>query len=183
MQRKLGSARALGLSAALGVLSLLSVIVVLAPARLPTWPASTEAQVECQRDRRTVRHAGGAVLGAGSYEPCLINTGMTTGETGLAISSDGTLLRSAATGPLGIAVSSDNGMTWERRVLPEGASVGIADGYLDPVTNRYFYSGMGNTPVYASDDQGVTWIAGTFDFTGSDGLEPCILWRACVFAH
>ena len=163
MQGQRGIACGLGMAGVLGVVSLLSVIGVLAPAQPPTWSAATAARVECHADQRTVRHSGGVSLGAGAYEPCLINTGMTTGESGLAISGDGTLLRSVATEPLGIAVSSDNGVTWERRVLPDGATAGIADGYLDPVTDRYFYSGMGNTPVYGSDDHGATWQTGTFD--------------------
>ncbi len=146
-----------------GVLALLALYVLPAAARRPAWPDFKPPATGCQAGVRTVRHAGGAALGAGSYEPCLVDTGMTTGEPGLAISRDGALLRSVAKGPAGVAVSSDNGASWTRRVLPAGTQVAIPDGYLDPVTDRYFYSGMGNTPVYASDDKGVTWRKGTFD--------------------
>ncbi len=117
----------------------------------------------CHDDRSTVRHTGGKVAGAGSYMPCLIDTGMRSGEPGLAITNDGTLLRSVTTGPAGIAVSSDDGKTWVRRVLPKDTRTGIPDGYLDPVTQRYFYSALGESPVYASDDLGKTWQLGTFD--------------------
>ena len=118
---------------------------------------------ECQQDRSTIRHAGDKVEGTGSYVPCLIDTGMRSGEPGLAITKDGVLLRSVTTDPAGIAVSSDNGKTWVRRVLPKDTKTGIPDGYLDPVTQRYFYSALGESPVYASDDLGKTWQLGSFD--------------------
>ncbi len=127
------------------------------------WPRFVRHKSECQEDRRTDRHSGGAVAGSGVYAPCLIDTGMSSGEPGLAITRDGTLLRSVTTGPAGIAVSSDNGASWTRRVLPKAAKTGIPDGWLDPVTQRFFYSALGDTPVYASDDLGVTWQTGTFD--------------------
>jgi hypothetical protein len=88
---------------------------------------------------------------------------MRSGEPGLAIKRDGTLLRSVTTGPAGIAVSSDNGVRWTRRLLPAGARTGIPDGYLDPVTQRYFYSALGDSPVYSSDDNSASWQTGTFD--------------------
>lgn len=150
-----------------GTLGLVTLAVVfLLPALLedsPAGPVFIQHKPECQGDRRTIRHSGGVVLGSGVYEPCLIDTGMPSGEPGLAISRDGTLLRSVSTDPTGIAVSSDNGASWTRRLLPAGTADGIPDGYLDPVTERYFYSALGESPVYASDDKGVTWHAGTFD--------------------
>lgn len=148
----------------LGAVTLLAVFVI--PAllqRVPAWPVFNQPKAECQMDRRTVRHRDGVVLAEGAYAPCLVDTGMASGEPGLAITRDGTLLRSVTTHPTGIAVSSDNGATWTRRLLPEGARDGIPDGYLDPVTDRFFYSALGNSPVYASDDKGLTWQAGTFD--------------------
>ena len=117
----------------------------------------------CERGRSTIRHKAGVALEAGSYFPCLVDTGMASGEPGLAITRDGTLLRSVTKSPTGIAISSDNGAHWQRRPLPSAAPDGIPDGYVDPVTDRYFYSGLGNSPVFASDDQGATWQAGTFD--------------------
>lgn len=152
-----------------GILGLATLAVVfLFPAlleRSPTWPVFIQHKPECQGDRRTVRHAGDMLLGSGTYEPCLVDTGMSSGEPGLAISSDGTLLRSVATNPTGIAVSTDNGASWTRRLLPAGTADGIPDGYLDPVTERYFYSALGESPVYGTDDRGLTWHAGTFDST------------------
>lgn len=152
-----------GLVAAFGALTLAAVIGVLLDMRIkPNWTQFQSPGVTCHADRRTVRHASGAVQGAGAYEPCLIDTGMTTGESGLAISRDGTLLRSVTTHPVGIAVSSDNGATWERRVLPADAPAAIADSVIDPVTDRYFYSGA-SSPVFGSDDHGVSWQTGVFD--------------------
>ena len=127
------------------------------------WPQFAEHKSECQQDRRTTLHSGGKALGDGAYTPCLSDTGFTTGEPGLAITRDGTLLRSVTTAPAGIAVSSDNGQTWTRRLLPKEARTGIPDGWIDPATDRYFYSALGDTPVYSSDDKGMTWQAGTFD--------------------
>ncbi len=126
-------------------------------------PKFIQHMSECQQDRSTIRHSGGKAQGAGSYTPCLIDTGMRSGEPGLAIMRDGTLLRSVTTDPAGIAVSSDGGVTWARRALPKDARTGIPDGYIDPVTQRYFYSALGESPVYASDDKGLTWQLGTFD--------------------
>jgi hypothetical protein len=146
------------------VVTLLGTFVLPAAVRpAPDWPVFSAPTTECQAERRTVRHAGGAIAGVGTYEPCLIDTGMRSGEPGLAIKADGTLLRSVTTGPAGIAVSSDHGASWTRRPLPAGARTGIPDGYLDPVTQRYFYSALGDTPVYASDDNGVSWQTGGFD--------------------
>ena len=151
----------------LGLIGLATLLVMFvlpsAVEQTTPWPQFTAHKSECQEDRRTVRHSGGESTGAGTYAPCLIDTGMRSGEPGLAITREGTLLRSVTTGPAGIAVSSDNGASWTRRVLPEGARTGIPDGWLDPVTQRYFYSALGDSPVYSSDDQGVTWQAGTFD--------------------
>ena len=148
----------------LGIASLIATTVI--PALLNTaapWPQFIQHRSECHQDRRTTLHSGGKALGSGSYIPCLSDTGFTSGEPGLAITRDGTLLRSVTTGPAGIAVSMDNGQSWTRRLLPEGARTGIPDGYIDPVTDRYFYSALGESPVYASDDKGVTWQTGTFD--------------------
>ena len=152
------------------LLGLLGIAVLAAMFVLPAmfekaepWPHFANHKSECQEDRRTIRHSGGAVVGGGVYAPCLIDTGMRSGEPGLAITRDGTLLRSVTTGPAGIAVSSDNGASWTRRVLPKGVKTGIPDGWLDPVTQRYFYSALGDTPVYASDDLGLTWQTGTFN--------------------
>ena len=152
------------------LLGLLGIAVLLALFVLPavvngtdSWPQFIQHKSECQEDRRTNRHTGGIMMGAGLYAPCLIDTGMRSGEPGLAIGRDGTLLRSVATEPAGIAVSADNGASWTRRLLPRGARTGIPDGYLDPVTQRYFYSALGDSPVYSSDDKGATWQAGTFD--------------------
>ena len=128
----------------------------------PAWPRFQPIRSGCEPARRTERHAGGAVLGAGAYMPCLFDTGMASGEPGLAIASDGTLLRSVTKAPTGIAVSLD-GLHWQRRALPAGTRDGIPDGYLDPVTGRYFYSAIGDTPVYATDDKGASWQKGTFD--------------------
>ena len=94
-----------------------------------TRPQFVQHVSECQADRSTLRHTGGKAAGAGSYTPCLIDTGMRSGEPGLAITKDGILLRSVTTGPAGIAVSSDNGKTWVRRVLPKDTRTGIPDGY------------------------------------------------------
>ena len=127
------------------------------------WPLFAHQQTGCLAQVRTIRHAADKVLGTGEYQPCLIDTGLPSGEPGLAIGRDGTLLRSVTLHPAGIAVSSDNGQSWTRRPLPNGAREGIPDGYIDPVTGRYFYSALGNSPVYASDDEGRTWQAGTFD--------------------
>ena len=92
-----------------GTLGLVTLAVVfLLPALLedsPAGPVFIQHKPECQGDRRTIRHSGGVVLGSGVYEPCLIDTGMPSGEPGLAISRDGTLLRSVSTDPTGIAVS------------------------------------------------------------------------------
>ena len=138
---------------------------VLLPAMLDegTGPKFVQHDSGCQQDRSTILHTGSKVQGTGSYVPCLIDTGMRTGEPGLAITSGGTLMRSVTTGPAGIAVSSDNGATWVRRVLPKDTQTGIPDGHIDPVTQRYFYSAMGESPVYSSDDEGKTWQLGTFD--------------------
>ena len=46
-----------------------------------------------------------------------------------------------------------------------GAPNGISDGYVDPITQRYFYTGLGDSPVYFTDDRGKTWGTGTFDST------------------
>ncbi|UVO53678.1 sialidase family protein [Sphingomonas sp. SUN039] len=160
-QRRGGAPVMLGLA---GIAALLAAFVV--PAVLqnkPDWPVFSPLETGCHADRRTVRHSGGAVTGSGIYEPCLADTSMASGEPGLAITRDGTLLRSVVTGPAGIAVSSDDGASWTRRPLPPGTRDGIPDGYLDPVTDRFFYSALGDTPVFASDDKGITWHKGTFD--------------------
>jgi hypothetical protein len=133
---------------------------------VPVATAKERDRIEpgCQPDRRTVVHGRGEVVdGTGDFTPCVVDTGMTSGESGLAIAQDGTLLRSVATNPIGIAVSSDDGASWERRLLPEGTSRDIADGWIDPVTGRYFYTGAGDSPVHFSDDQGRTWRQGTVD--------------------
>jgi len=117
----------------------------------------------CQPERRTVMHTGNFELATGNYVPCAIDTGFKSGESGLAITHDGTLLRSVAFKPMGIAASSDQGATWQQRPLPQGAPLFISDGYIDPVTDRYFYAGAGNKPVYGSDDKGLTWSSSTFD--------------------
>jgi hypothetical protein len=149
---------------ALGIAVLLALFVVPAVVRDgANWPHFAQYKSGCQEDRRTLRHTGGAALGGGSYAPCLIDTGMGSGEPGLAITNDGTLMRSVTMAPAGIAVSSDNGVTWTRRVLPKDAKTGIPDGYLDQVTQRYFYTALGDTPAYFSDDEGLTWQTGTFD--------------------
>ena len=148
----------------LGIGALLAAFIV--PAIIMpgmAWPVFTSFKTECHAERRTIRHAGDAVLGTGAYEPCLVDTGMASGEPGLAITRDGTLLRSVVTGPSGIAVSQDNGATWTRRALPTGTRDGIPDSHIDTVTGRYFYSALGESPVYASDDKGLTWQKGTFD--------------------
>ncbi|TVV74765.1 sialidase family protein [Sphingomonas solaris] len=148
----------------LGLLVLVALYILPALAHAPTaWPTFAPLQTGCDADRRSVRHAGGVALGAGAYRPCLIDTGMTSGEPGLAITRDGTILRSVATSPAGIAVSTDNGASWTRRLLPAGTRTGIPDGYLDPVTDRFFYSALGASPVFASDDKGATWQKGVFD--------------------
>ena len=164
MTRFSNLARQMPVALALAGVAALAAAVLL-PAMLDegTGPKFVQHVSECQQDRSTILHTGGKAQGAGSYVPCLIDTGMRTGEPGLAITSGGTLLRSVTTGPAGIAVSSDNGATWVRRVLPKDAQTGIPDGYLDPVTQRYFYSALGESPVYASDDEGKTWQLGTFD--------------------
>ena len=146
-----------------GVAALVGAVLVPAMLNKSTGPTFAQHISECQQDRSTIRHTGGRAEGAGSYVPCLIDTGMRTGEPGLAITRDGTLLRSVTTGPAGIAVSADNGATWVRRLLPKDTRTGIPDGYIDPVTQRYFYSALGESPVYASDDKGLTWQLGTFD--------------------
>jgi hypothetical protein len=116
----------------------------------------------CQADRRTVQHSDGVVLAEGTYIPCLIDTGFKSGESGLAITRDGTLLRSVTLFPTGIAVSSDSGATWKLQVLPKNAPAFIADGYVDPATDRYFYAGAFSKPVFSSDDKGITWSQSTF---------------------
>lgn len=127
-------------------------------------PAGVELAPGCDGERRTVVFTdAGVVSQEGSWHPCVVDTGMTTGESGLAIAGDGTLLRSVASNPNGIAVSSDEGATWERRLLPEETGTAIADGWMDPDTGRYFYSESGDTPVRITDDQGLTWRDGTFD--------------------
>lgn len=127
----------------------------------------------CDRTRATVVHRGSDPLEMdGTFVPCLIDTGMTTGESGLAIDSAGALFRSVATGPPGLAVSTDDGVSWARRELPPGATTMLADGYLDPVTDRYFYTGFGSGPVYSTDDRGSTWTAGTLGRTPLPGDWP-----------
>jgi photosystem II stability/assembly factor-like uncharacterized protein len=143
-----------------------TVAVLALGAVVPASAAGDDRRPGCQSDRRTVVHAGGAIVaGRGTFTPCLVDTGMTTGESGLAIDAEGVLLRSAASNPTGVAVSTDDGATWQRRPLPDGASTSIADGYLDPVTQRYFYSTASDSPVYFTDDHGAHWETGTFDST------------------
>jgi hypothetical protein len=132
-----------------------------APANPAASAAPTAAQPGCQADRRTTVHANGAALGPGTYEPCVIDTGMTSGEAGLTITSTGTIQRSVATNPTGIAVSTDQGATWQRRVLPSGVQTAIADSVIDPATGRYFYTGALGAPIYHSDDGAVTWKQGS----------------------
>ena len=153
----------------LGVIALVALVATyLLPALISPAPAGPVFRAHpsgCEAQRRTIRHIGGVAQGSGTYYPCLVDTGMTSGEPGLAITRDGTLLRSVTKTPVGLAVSTDGGAHWQRRMLPKGAPDGIPDGYLDPVTDRYFYSGLGNSPVFASDNKGATWQAGTFDST------------------
>ncbi|WP_139279744.1 sialidase family protein [Rhodococcoides yunnanense] len=145
-------------------------IVTTVPLILLCTSLSIPAQAEpaqapgCDPGRSTVSHRDNIqVAGTSAFEPCLVDTGMTTGESGLAIDSDGALLRTVTTGPTGIAVSEDDGATWERRVLPPGTTPDLADGYRDPVTDRFFYTGVGSGPVFATDDRGRTWTAGTIE--------------------
>jgi hypothetical protein len=126
----------------------------------PAGAATPAVGPGCQIDRRTTVHAGETVRGRGAYVPCLIDTGMTSGEAGLAITGTGTILRSMATGPPGIAVSADQGATWRRRPLPSGAQTFIADGIVDADTGRYLSTGAFGAPIFASDDAGVTWTKG-----------------------
>lgn len=151
------------LTGAIGLVTLASTYLLsplIYPA--PAWPRFQPIRSGCDTTRQTERHAGSTMLGAGSYTPCLFDTRMASGEPGLAIARDGTLMRSVAKTPTAIAVSTD-GRTWQRRALPAGARDGIPDGYLDPATDRYFYSAIGDTPVYATDDKGASWQVGTFD--------------------
>jgi hypothetical protein len=146
-------------------LALLAAMYVAPPVfrREAPWPVFAKHVSGCLNGARTQHHAGGRSLGEGAYQPCLVDTGQPSGEPGLAIAPDGTLIRSVALNPTGILVSADQGRTWLRRALPAGTRDGIPDGYIDPVTGRYFYSALGNSPVYASDDKGQSWQAGQFD--------------------
>ena len=151
----------LGAAAIVG-LALAVVVPAILQAGTP-WPKFAPFASGCLANAHTIVHSDNREIGRGHFQPCLIDTGLTSGEPGLAISRDGTLLRSVTLKPTGIAVSSDGGQHWQRRPLPAGARDGIPDGYIDPVTDRYFYSGLGDSPVYASDDQGRTWQTGSFD--------------------
>lgn len=148
--------------AGLALLAAMFVVPSMVSPQAP-WPVFAKHETGCHAAVRTQRHLGADALGEGAYQPCLVDTGLLSGEPGLAITRDGTLIRSVALNPTAIAVSSHEGRTWTRRALPAGARDGIPDGYIDPVTGRYFYSGLGNSPVYSSDDLGKTWQAGTFD--------------------
>lgn len=118
----------------------------------------------CQSARRTVRYSDGVVLGNGDYIPCVVDTGMASGEPSLNITRDGTLLRAPAKEPVGIAVSSDNGATWARHVLPDGAPSGVEDSYLDPVSERLFYNAALSADILYSDDLGITWHTGIVEY-------------------
>jgi len=133
-----------------------------------SYAATASSPAGCQPDRRTTMHSGNTVIAEGTFIPCVIDTGFKSGESGLAITRDGTLLRSVTLSPTGIAASSDNGATWSLRPLPKGAPAFIADGYIDPVSDRYFYAGAFKKPVFSSDDKGVTWSPSTFDNSPRD---------------
>jgi len=146
------------------LLQLLRLAVAVSVLQMPLGNAGPVSPAPgCQLDRRTVTHSGGVELASGNHIPCLVDTGIKSGEVSLAIAKDGTLLQSVAMYPAAIAVSSDEGATWEKRLLPKSASLLAAEGYLDPITDRYFFVGGGNRPVFGSDDKGLTWSTATFD--------------------
>jgi hypothetical protein len=130
--------------------------------------ASSDSRTGCQVDRFTQLHGQGTVSGEGSYMPCLMDLGMSSGELSLNIAPDGSVLRAVVTEPLGIAVSADHGETWERHLLPEGAPAGVEDSYLDPATGRLFYTAAASSSVLFSDDLGKSWSKGTVQFNPSE---------------
>lgn len=142
-----------------------AVAIALLGSFVPAGAGQPSAGTGCQGDRRTTVYAQGKELGKGTWVPCVIDTKITSGESGLQIDTKGTLIRGVATDPVGIAVSADNGKTWKHRAMPDGTTASEGDGYLDPVTGRYFYTEAGNTDLRYTDDLGKTWGRGTFDST------------------
>lgn len=129
----------------LGVLALVQV----APATALPQPAGPG----CQPDRSTVVHSSGvALVQQGMYQPCLVDTGMTTAESGLAIDRAGTLIRSASTNPFGVAVSSDDG-DWHSYLTESfdaaAANPRFATADLDPVDDPSLTTGQMPTEAEA----------------------------------
>src|SRR4051812_44718907 len=153
----------------------------------------------CARNRTTVaHHAGGAIvhLGQPARVPCASETGFYTGETGIAVTGNGTVWFSAANWESALVRSKDNGHTWQA-LTPGGPQAmpgcqvvvsphtcddsessknnTVADAYLyvDPATSKLFWSKTYGLAVCSSlsmtPDDGRSWQSNTnFGCPGAD---------------
>jgi hypothetical protein len=178
---------------AIAVLSLAGGVVA-----APSVNARASSDPLCTPERATVAHlAGGRVVHqAPARIPCASETGYYTGETGIAVTNNGSVWFSAADWEWGLVRSPDKGKTWQRvtpggpQAMPgcfvatspatcqdtEAAKNGtVADAYLyaDPRTSKLFWSKTYGLAVCSSlsmtPDDGKTWQANpSFACPGAD---------------
>jgi hypothetical protein len=165
---------------------------------LVAGPTAAATPGRCLPGTPTVTHlAGGApVKATATRVACSVETGFYTGETGIAVTKQGSIWFSAADWEWAMVHSKDNGRTWQReaaggpQAMPgcfvatspatcqdsEAAKNGtVADSYLwvDPATGKLFWSKTYGLAVCSSlsmtPDDGMTWQATTmFACPGAD---------------
>src|SRR4051794_3947462 len=172
-------------------------VVSLAPSGTAAAPGGGDPL--CSPDRATIAHrAGGHVVPRHqpARVPCASRTGYYTGETGIAVTGDGSVWFSAANWEHALVRSKDNGHTWEA-ITPGGPQAmpgcyaatspmtcqdtesaknnTVADAYLyvDAATSKLFWSKTYGFAMCSSlsmtPDDGRTWQSNTnFGCPGGD---------------
>src|SRR5690349_6042576 len=96
--------------------------VTLVPSGSAAAPGRAAGDPLCSPDRATIaHHAGGQVVPQRkpARVPCASRTGFYTGETGIAVTGDGSVWFSAANWESALVRSKDNGHSWEA-ITPGG---------------------------------------------------------------
>jgi len=174
-------------------------VVALAPSGIASAPGHASGDRLCAPSRATVAHRpGGRIVPqrTPARVPCASRTGFYTGETGIAVTGDGTVWFSAANWEHALVRSKDNGHSWEA-LTPGGPQAmpgcyvatspmtcqdtesaknnTVADAYLyaDPATSKVFWSKTYGFAVCSSlsmtPDNGRSWQSTTsFGCPGGD---------------
>jgi hypothetical protein len=179
-------------------LAAVAAAVAVAPSGLASGAVRAKGDPLCAPDRPAVTHrpGGRVVHQQPARVPCGSATGYYTGETGIAVTGNGSVWFSAADWEWALVRTRDQGHSWERitpggpQAMPgcfvatspatcqdsEAAKNGtVADAYLyvDPVTSKLFWSKTYGLAVCSSlsmtPDDGKTWQANSmFACPGAD---------------